>query len=58
MKNGGFSITAYGFDNHSGFGTAHELFYKNVQPINGAVEMGLDCLRRYLYVVFLPNHLS
>ncbi len=39
--NGGFSITAYGFDNHGGFGTAHELFYKNVSPINGAVEMGL-----------------
>jgi len=38
---GGFSITAYGFDNNSGFGTAHELFYKNVAPINGAVEMGL-----------------
>lgn len=37
----GFSITAYGFDNHSGIGTAHELFYKNVPEIGGAVEMGL-----------------
>jgi len=37
----GFSITAYGFDNHSGIGTAHDLFYKNVSPIGGAVEMGL-----------------
>ena len=37
----GFSITAYGFDNHSGIGTAHELFYKNEGPINGAVEFGL-----------------
>lgn len=37
----GFSITAYGFDNNSGFGTAHDLFYKNVAPIGGAVEMGL-----------------
>ncbi|MFZ1220301.1 MAG: hypothetical protein WAO00_13480, partial [Chthoniobacterales bacterium] len=26
----GFSITAYGFDNHSGIGTAHELYYKSV----------------------------
>jgi hypothetical protein len=37
----GFSITAYGFDNHAGLGTAHDLFYKNVGPIGGAVEMGL-----------------
>ena len=37
----GFSITAYGFDNHSGIGTAHDLFYKNHSPIGGAVEMGL-----------------
>jgi hypothetical protein len=37
----GFSITAYGFDNNAGFGTAHDLFYKNVSPIGGAVEMGL-----------------
>jgi hypothetical protein len=37
----GFSITAYGFDNNSGFGTAHELFYKNVPEIGGAVESGL-----------------
>jgi hypothetical protein len=37
----GISITAYGFDNNAGFGTAHELFYKNVAPINGAVERGL-----------------
>jgi hypothetical protein len=37
----GFSLTAYGFDNHSGIGTAHDLFYKNVSPIGGAVETGL-----------------
>src|SRR5438270_12057585 len=37
----GFSITAYGFDNHSGIGIAHDLFYKNQSPIGGAVEMGL-----------------
>jgi len=37
----GFSITAYGFDNHSGIGTAHDLFYKNVPEIGGAVETGL-----------------
>ena len=37
----GFSITAYGFDNHSGIGTAHDLFYKNQAPIGGAVELGL-----------------
>ena len=37
----GVSITAYGFDNHSGIGTAHDLFYKNVGPIGGAVESGL-----------------
>lgn len=39
--NSGFSITAYGFDNHSGIGTAHDLFYKNVSPIGGASEIGL-----------------
>lgn len=38
---GGFSITAYGFDNHSGIGTAHDLFYKNVPEIGGATETGL-----------------
>jgi hypothetical protein len=37
----GFTITAYGFDNHAGIGTAHNLYYKNVSPIGGAVEMGL-----------------
>jgi hypothetical protein len=37
----GFSITAYGFDNHSGIGTAHDLFYKNQAPIGGASERGL-----------------
>src|SRR5436190_9501768 len=37
----GFSITAYGFDNHSGIGTAHDLFYKNVPEIGGATETGL-----------------
>jgi len=37
----GVSITAYGFDNHSGVGTAHELFYKNQMDKDGAVEFGL-----------------
>jgi hypothetical protein len=37
----GFTITAYGFDNHAGIGAAHDLFYKNLAPIGGAVEMGL-----------------
>ena len=37
----GFSITAYGFDNHAGIGTAHELYYKSVPEIGGAVERGL-----------------
>ena len=37
----GISITAYGFDNNSGFGTAHELFYKHENLIGGAVESGL-----------------
>jgi hypothetical protein len=37
----GFTITAYGFDNHAGIGSPHELFYKNQGPIGGAVEMGL-----------------
>ena len=37
----GFTLTAYGFDNHSGTGTAHDLFYKNVPEIGGAVETGL-----------------
>ena len=37
----GFSITAYGFDNNSGIGTAHDLFYKSEADIGGAVEFGL-----------------
>src|SRR5436190_10100110 len=37
----GFSITAYGFDNHSGIGTAHDLFYKSVAEIGGGTETGL-----------------
>ena len=37
----GFSITAYGFDNHSGIGTPHELFYKHENEIGGGVESGL-----------------
>ena len=37
----GFSITAYGFDNDGGIGTAHDLFYKNIPDINGATETGL-----------------
>jgi hypothetical protein len=37
----GYSITAYGFDNNAGIGTAHELFYKNENEIGGAVEFGL-----------------
>lgn len=41
FTNSGFSITAYGFDNHSGIGTAHDLFYKNVPEIGGATETGL-----------------
>jgi hypothetical protein len=41
FTNSGYSITAYGFDNHSGIGTPHDLFYKNVGPIGGAVESGL-----------------
>ena len=39
--NSGFSITAYGFDNHSGIGTAHDLYYKSVGDIGGATETGL-----------------
>ena len=37
----GFSITAYGFDNHSGIGTAHDLFFKSVAEIGGGTETGL-----------------
>ncbi|MEY2494859.1 MAG: hypothetical protein QOJ45_1351 [Verrucomicrobiota bacterium] len=37
----GYSITAYGFDNNAGIGSPHQLFYKNVAPIGGAVEFGL-----------------
>jgi hypothetical protein len=41
FTNSGFSITAYGFDNNGGIGTAHDLFYKNVPEIGGATETGL-----------------
>ena len=37
----GQSITAYGFDNNAGIGTARELFYKDRPPVDGAVEFGL-----------------
>jgi hypothetical protein len=37
----GFSITAYGFDNNAGVGTPHQLYYKSVMEIGGAVERGL-----------------
>lgn len=38
----GFNITARGFDNLAGGGSApHELFFKNQPTINGAVERGL-----------------
>jgi hypothetical protein len=37
----GFSITAYGFDNNGGIGNPHELYYKSVMEIGGAVERGL-----------------
>ena len=37
----GISITAYGFDNNGGFGTAHDLFYKFENVVGGAVEQGL-----------------
>jgi hypothetical protein len=41
FTNSGFSITAYGFDNNAGIGTPHDLYYKNLAPIDGAVESGL-----------------
>lgn len=39
--NSGFTITAYGFDNNAGVGTPHELYYKSIPEIGGAVERGL-----------------
>jgi hypothetical protein len=41
FTNSGFSITAYGFDNNSGIGTAHDLFFKFQNEIDGGVETGL-----------------
>src|SRR3954469_3072083 len=41
FTNSGFSITAYGFDNHAGIGTAHDLFFKHENEIGGGVETGL-----------------
>ncbi len=37
----GYTITASGYDNNGGIGTATELFYKSVGPFNGASETGL-----------------
>jgi hypothetical protein len=37
----GFQITARGYDDNAGIGTAHNLFFKNIPPINGAGEHGL-----------------
>jgi hypothetical protein len=36
-----YSITAYGFDNNAGVGTAHDLFFKHAGDIGGAIETGL-----------------
>lgn len=41
FTSGGFQITARGYDDNAGFGTAHDLFFKNIPPINGAGEHGL-----------------
>src|SRR2546421_12932091 len=41
FTSGGFQITARGYDNNGGFGTAHDLFFKNIPPINGGGEHGL-----------------
>src|SRR3989440_9857740 len=35
FTSGGFQITARGYDNNGGFGTAHDLFFKNIPPLNG-----------------------
>lgn len=37
----GAQITARGYDNNAGVGTAHELFFKSEGPIGGAGEHGL-----------------
>ena len=37
----GYTITANGYDNAGDVGTPHELYFKNVPTINGAVERGL-----------------
>lgn len=37
----GYQITARGYDNNNGFGTAHELFFKQQGNIGGAGEHGL-----------------
>lgn len=37
----GFQITASGYDNTGLAGTPHELYYKSIQPIGGAIERGL-----------------
>ena len=42
----GATITAAGFDN-VGFFAPHELYFKNVGPINGAVERGLGVTGTY-----------
>jgi hypothetical protein len=41
FNSSGFTLTAYGFDNHAGIGTAHDLFFKHENEIDGGVESGL-----------------
>ncbi len=41
FTSGGSQITARGYDNNAGFGTAHELFYKSAGAVGGAGERGL-----------------
>ena len=48
---GGHSITAYGFDYNGGSSSPHELFYKNVPEVNGAVEFGLGLTNTVSYEI-------
>jgi hypothetical protein len=48
----GYQITATGYDNNAGIGTATDLFFKNEADINGARETGLGLTNAYQHELF------
>ena len=52
----GYQITAAGYDNNNGIGTATDLFFKNQQDIGEARESGLGLTNAYQNELFVGSH--